>query len=159
MNVWIVRTKKSNQIAGKDFVKYLNSIGDSHIDIARIRLKKYVDDEAMKQIGVVDDILKAAQNKDFSVELKLFWDKKSVTVTQFLQKLTHKEQISDIAMTNFSELFRTFAFEIENSAQPNINLLDRLLRFEGEREKLDMSTDMIYTQMKAFFIEKRSQII
>lgn len=150
---------KSNQITGKDFVSYLNSIGDSHIDIARIRLKKYVDNETMKQIGVVDDILKAAQDKDFSVELKLFWDKKRITVIQFLQNLTHKEQISDIAMTNFSELFRTFAFEIENSAQPNVNLLDRLLKFEAEREKLDMSNDMIYTQMRNFFIDNKSQII
>lgn len=150
---------KSIQISGKDFVKYLNSIGDNHVDVARIRLKKYVDNETMKQIGVVDDILKATADKDFSVELKLFWDKKSITVTQLLQNLTHKDQISDIALTNFSELFRTFTFEIDNSAQPNINLLDRLLRFESEREKLDIPKDMIYAQMRSFFIDKKSQII
>ncbi|MFA4934303.1 MAG: hypothetical protein WC568_00555 [Candidatus Methanoperedens sp.] len=149
------------QIAGKNFEAYLNSIGSSYINVANIRLKKYVSDEAMQKIGVIDDILKLVNDKeDFSVELTVHWyKKKRQSVTQFLQNLTHKEQISDIAMTNFSELFRTFAFEIENSAQPNVDLLDRLLRFEVETEKLDMSDAMIYTQMFNFFIANKTQII
>jgi hypothetical protein len=132
---------ESMQIAGKDFEAYLNSISSSYINVANIRLRKHVSDEAMEQIGVIDDILKLANDKeDFSIELIVHWNKKKrVSVRQFLQSLTHKEQISDIAMTNFSEIFRTFAFEIDNSVQPNVNLLDRLLRFELETEKLEMS--------------------
>jgi len=151
---------ESIQIAGKDFEAYLNSIGSSYINVANIRLKKHLSDDAMEQIGVIDDILKLANDKeDFSIELTVHWyKKKRVSVTQFLQSLTHKEQISDIAMTNFSEIFRTFAFEIENSAQPNVNLLDRLLRFEVETEKLEMSDAMIYTQMYEFFIANKTQI-
>ncbi len=151
---------ESIQIAGKDFDSYLNSIGDSYIDVAHIRLKKYVSDEKMQRIGVIDDILKSAKDKDFEVELRLVWDnKKRPSVAGLLQNLLKKEQISEIAMTNFSELFKTLSFEIENSAQPKVNLLDKLLRFETDREKLDMPSDMIYAQMHKFFIDKKTQII
>lgn len=151
---------ESIQIAGKDFEAYLNSIGNRYIDVAKIRLKKNVSDEAMQQIGVVDDILKIAKDKDdFSVDLRLIWDKKKrISVTQFLKKLVNKEQISEIAVTNFSEIFRRLAFEIEDPAQPNVNLLDKLLRFEANGDKIDMSDDMIFDRMYNFFIDNKMQI-
>jgi len=152
----------SFQLAGKDFVSYLNSIGGSQLLVARIQLKKYVNDEDMEKIGEVQEILKAAKDKTFSTELRLVWDKRRTSpLSDFLKKLLKKEQISDIAMTNFSEIFRVIRFELENSAQPNVNLLNRLLKFEIAAEKMDMSDKglQLHQKMIEGFKLKKEQII
>ena len=85
-----------------------------------------------------------------------------IELTHFLKRLLKKEDnnANPLLDTEISEIFRTIIFIMDNSAEPKVNLLDKILRFELPRGKLTFRSDKeVFESMLDFFIDKKEQIL
>lgn len=150
---------KSKQKLGRDIIPILNTVGESEITLARIRMKKNISDEDLSKV-VVEDAFKKLKEEELDCELVLRWGKSDKTkLKDFLKKLFKIDNIENLADVDFGSFIRTLHFKIDNVSHPKINMKDDIIKYVNPQDKeyyLNHENDL-YTEIKSDFDLKYSE--
>ena len=96
------------------------------------------------------------------LELVLRWPKDNkMKVLEFMKSVFKVNELSDLSQTNFSDFFVKFCFETDNTAQPEMNIKKRILKYETPMSKdhyINNENDL-YENMVVAFNERKEKIL
>lgn len=84
-----------------------------------------------------------------------------LTDDEFLKDIFHKEDVTDLMRTEFGDFFRTFNFQLDNTATPKFNFFDKVFKYElpiTKIEHIDTESN-IFENMLTYFRENKEDIL
>jgi len=150
----------TTRVLGEGLLKYLDSIKTKKLKVAKIRLIKKFEIPYLKKIGLIDNILKSALQKNMDLELIIRPKKESgITLKNFIKKLSRGKEIKDLAQTNFVDLFMTLNFKVEG-VEDKLDIKKRILKFIPSQNKkfyLD-NENKLFLEIFAYFKENKAKL-
>ena len=146
---------------GEGLIKYLDSIKTKKLRVARIRLNKKFGEPHLKKIGLVDNILRDALQKNIDLELILRPKKeKGLSLKDFIKKLSKGKELKDLANTDFIDLFMKLSFEVEG-VEDTLNIKKRILKFIPSQDKnfYLKNEHELFLEISGYFKKNKTKII
>lgn len=146
-------------ILGKELRAILSKIKNDKLRVARIRLRNSAIKDLDRKFGYVEDAIESFKKQGVYAEIVLHWDKPSVSTGEFLSEFFKAKTFNDALDVNFGEFLKVFSFKTDSEFIPELNLLNRLIKFTLPFDKAMHNDDEIFSAVKEFYTNNQKGII
>ena len=151
----------TEQKLGRDLKSELERVSNSGLKLARIRVNRDITKEQLKGKGIIEKAGALLTDKNIDCELVFRFRKGKTTFFSFLSGIFHKEDVTDLMRTEFGDIFRTFSFQLDNTATPKFNFFDKVFKYElpvTKIEHIDKESN-IFENILLYFKENKEDIL
>lgn len=151
----------TEQKLGRDLKSELERVSGSGLKLARIRVNRDITKEQLRGKGIIEKAAPLLTNKNIDCELVFRFRKGKTTFFSFLKDIFHKENLTDLMKTEFGDFFRTFSFQLDNTATPKFNFFDKIFKYELPITKIEHidKENNIFENMLTYFKENKEDIL